>query len=105
MSVDLTAEIYEVTLCHASGLHAWSRSSEECRAWTVRVKEGMAYWDCPFCRSSHCRIADVETRVERITDFDDVEPATKIDDVSWLVSDEMMAADRAQRERAFAVSL
>lgn len=54
----------------------------------------------------------------RITDFDSMvrvisravddrelaaENCTRIDRVSHLVSDEMMAADRAEREQAFAV--
>lgn len=42
--------------------------------------------------------------LDRITDFDLIEAQTRLDRVSHLVSDEMIAADRAEREQAFRVS-
>lgn len=111
----------QVTACHVSGWHAWARQSDAVRIEHNRgTKDGIEYWDCPFCASTHCRDvrptrdADVSradedpecaAALERITDFDDVEPATRLDRVAWMVSDEMMAADRAQREAAFTVPL
>lgn len=43
--------------------------------------------------------------LDRITDFDAIEPQTKLDRVSWMVSDEMMAQDRQERAQAFALLL
>lgn len=42
--------------------------------------------------------------LDRITDFDLIcEPATTIDHVAWMVSDEMCARDREERAAAFAM--
>lgn len=101
-----------VNVCTAEGYHLVLKSSRELfEAGTERlphhqhaeaIQDGLLR-NCTRCCST---LAFEVEPLERITDFDDdAEPATKLDSVSWMVSDEMMAADRSEREAAFAVSL
>jgi hypothetical protein len=69
------------------------------------VKEGLWYRNCARCGSTLVLVIEEEPPLDRITDFDEVEKQTLLDRVSHLVSDEMIAHDRAERERAFAVVL
>ncbi len=101
-----------VSGCVAEGYHEALKSSRELfEAATERlphhqhaeaIQDGLLYRNCTRCRST---LTFEIAPLDRITDFDEVEPATALDHVSWMVSDEMMAADRAQREAAFAVAL
>lgn len=99
-----------VDICHAEGYHEALKANRVLfEAGTVRLphhghaeamQDGLWLRNCARCDSTIA--LDLE-RLDRITDFDDMEPATQLDSVSWMVSDEMMAADRAEREQAFAV--
>lgn len=99
-----------VDVCYVEGYHLALKSSRPLfEAGTVRLPHhlhaeamqgSLLMRNCARCESTLA--LDLE-RLDRITDFDDVEPATRLDSVSWMVSDEMIAADRAERESAFAV--